>query len=181
MTDTNRYGIEHPFPGVKLLLLDLDGTVRRCTVEGQPCPNKRGEQELYPGTTDLLNAYVAAGADVAFITNQGGVGLGYMTTAALNDTFDELKTLLGWDVLDVFACTHAPSAGCGCRKPAPRMLLDAMKEAGADPSSTLYVGDMLSDAEAARAAGVHRFFFSWMFNPQVPVADWFQKLPTVVN
>ena len=179
MTEPNDYGITHPFPGVELLLLDLDGTVRRCTVEGQPCPNQRGEQELYPGTVDLLNTYVAGGAKVAFITNQGGVGLGYMTTDDFNDTLAELKELLGWKELDAYACTHRPDDGCACRKPGPRMLLDAMEEACVGPEATLYVGDMKSDAEAARAAGVHRFFFSWMFNPQVPVADWFLKLPVV--
>jgi len=172
-------GITHPFPGVKLLLLDLDGTVRRCTVAGQPCPKRRGEQELYPGTVDLINSYVAAGAKVAFVTNQGGIGLGYMTLADFNDTMDEFKDLLGWTELDVFACTHRPDEGCACRKPGPRMLLDAMSEAGVGPEATLYVGDRPSDAEAARGAAVHKFFFAWMFNPQVPVADWFQTLPVV--
>ncbi len=179
MTEEDDYGITHPFPGVKLLLADLDGTVRRCTVPRQPCPNKRGQQELYPGTKDLLDLYRANGTPVAFVTNQGGVGLGYMTRDDFNDTMDELKTLLGWDDLDVFACLHAPDEGCACRKPGPRMLLDAMEEAGVGPESTLYIGDMQTDALAARAAGVHRFFFAWMFNPQVPVAEWFLRLPAV--
>ncbi len=179
MSDDSDYGIIHPYPGVKLLLLDLDGTVRRCTVEGQPCPNRRGEQELYPGTVDLLNVYVAAGAQVAFVTNQAGIGLGYMTPTDFNDQMDEFKELLGWEDLDVFACTHAPNEGCACRKPAPRMLLDAMSEAGAGPENTLFVGDQASDAEAARQAHLRQFLFSWMFNPQVPVADWFQALPMV--
>jgi D-glycero-D-manno-heptose 1,7-bisphosphate phosphatase len=179
MTDASDYGITHPDPAVKLLLLDLDGTARRCTVPGQPCPNKRGQQELYPGTADLLNAYIAAGTKVAFVTNQGDVGLGCMTADDFNDTMDELKDLLGWSELDVYACTHRPDHGCACRKPGPRMLLDAMEDADVGPGETLYVGDMAYDAEAARAAGVHRFFFSWMFNPQVPVADWFKTLPVV--
>tara|TARA_R110000824_G_scaffold183466_3_gene364481 strand:- start:95 stop:637 length:543 start_codon:yes stop_codon:yes gene_type:complete len=179
MTELDDYGIIHPIPGVKLLLLDLDGTVRRCTVEGQPCPNRRGEQSLYPGTVDLLNAYVAAGTKVAFVTNQGGIGLGYMTEDTFNDTMDELKDLLGWEALDVFACWHAPNDGCACRKPAPRMLFDAMEEFDAAPENTIFVGDRATDAEAARQARMHRFFFSWMFNPQVPVADWFQDLPGV--
>lgn len=179
MTELDDYGIIHPLPGVRLLLLDLDGTVRRCTVEGQVCPNRRGEQALYPGTADILNAYVASGVKVAFVTNQGGVGLGYLTESDFNDMMDELKGLLGWDDLDVFACTHSPDEGCACRKPSPRMLLDAMDEFGATPGETLFVGDQPSDAEAARKATLHRFLFSWMFNPQAPVADWFQSLPVV--
>lgn len=30
----------------KLIIFDADGTLRRCTVPGQPCPNKDGEWEL---------------------------------------------------------------------------------------------------------------------------------------
>jgi phosphoglycolate phosphatase len=39
-------------------------------------------------------------------------------------------------------------------KPAPDMLLEAMRRLGANPAEVVYVGDMTVDVETARAAGV---------------------------
>lgn len=38
----------------KLIIFDADGTLRRCTVPGQPCPNKADEWELMPGAKERL-------------------------------------------------------------------------------------------------------------------------------
>lgn len=179
MTGTDEDGISHPFPGVRLLLLELDGTVRRCTVAGQSAPRRRGQQQVYPGMVDLLNAYVSSGAEVVFVTCQPEVGAGEMPEADLHDTLAELKEMLGWKSLDIVTCTHGEDEDCECRLPSPKMLIDAMKYSGVGPEATLVVGDNPDIFAASRAAGAHRFFFSWMFNPLVPVADWFQQIPMV--
>jgi D-glycero-D-manno-heptose 1,7-bisphosphate phosphatase len=54
----------------------------------------------------------------------------------------------------IFCCPHAPDAGCECRKPAPGLLLAAMRDSGIEPAATLVVGDDARDIAAARAAGV---------------------------
>lgn len=158
---------QHPIEGVKLLILDLDDTVRRCTVPGQPCPNKPGEQQLIPGTREILESYWRAGIPIAVATNQGGVGLGYMTEDSLKLVLAELGQLLGrlsesigpWGY-----CPHKPTEGCFCRKPEPGMLLEAMKHHRVSREATLYVGDRDSDKGAAEAAGC-RFLWAWEFNP----------------
>ncbi|MEW6637537.1 MAG: HAD-IA family hydrolase, partial [Actinomycetota bacterium] len=43
--------------------------------------------------------------------------------------------------------------GCGCRKPAPGLVLRAARKLGARPERCVVVGDIGSDVEAARAAG----------------------------
>ena len=53
-----------------------------------------------------------------------------------------------------FVCTHAADARCECRKPAPGMILRALRELGVPPERCALVGDIGADMEAARAAGV---------------------------
>lgn len=53
---------------------------------------------------------------------------------------------------------HNPS------KPHPGMLLRAMAETGAEPSSTVMVGDTTYDMELARSAGCHAIGVSWGYH-----------------
>src|SRR5262249_53899133 len=63
----------------------------------------------------------------------------------------ELVAYLGIaEALDVFL---GPD-DVGRHKPAPDMLLEAMRRLGCRPEEVLYSGDMTVDVEAARAAGV---------------------------
>ncbi len=156
---------------VKLYIFDADGTLRRTTVPGQPCPNKPGEWELIPGVRERLAKIVwsAGGARFGVASNQGGVGMGYMT-------FEAAYGLLAEMVVEAFGvnappagsiemCPHAPHADCACRKPKPLMLTRLMHRFGARRDETLFVGDMDRDEEAAKRARVSfiwaREFFGW--------------------
>lgn len=156
---------------VKLYIFDADGTLRRTTVAGQPCPNKEGEWELIPGVGQRLARIewgAATGAHFGVASNQGGVGMGYFSY----ETAFALLREMAWEALGreppegaIEMCPHAPFAGCPCRKPKPLMLLRLMHRFGVRRDQTLFVGDMDRDAEAARRAGV-RFawaheFFGW--------------------
>ena len=68
--------MNHPFP-YQLFIFDADGTLRRCTVPGQPCPNQPGEWELLPNVVETLHHYDWRVRDYAIVSNQGGIGLGY--------------------------------------------------------------------------------------------------------
>ena len=162
---------ERPF---KLYVFDADGTLRRTTVPGLPCPNRPGEWELIPGVRERLARikWGEGGARFGVATNQGGVGLGYMTLRAARGLVEEM-VLAAFGVPappgSIEICPHAPHRGCACRKPEPEMLLRLMRRYRAAPDETLYVGDMDKDEGAAHAAGV-RFmwaheFFGW---PEVP-------------
>lgn len=56
------------------------------------------------------------------------------------------------------------------RKPQPGMLLAACKHCGVSPDDAIYVGDMVSDAEAAKAAGVVFVTAEVFFGPEVSSA-----------
>src|ERR1700684_2713128 len=65
-----------------------------------------------------------------------------------------------------YYCPHHPSEGqgayrlaCDCRKPAPGMLLRAMREWPVDRAARFMIGDKEIDMEAASAAGVRGLLF----------------------
>lgn len=149
----------------KLIIFDADGTLRRCTVPGQPCPNKADEWEVIPGVKEKIAA-LPEKMRFAIVSNQGGVGLGLMTDLEAYSLLERLSEAVFWetrkDLAWVHACIHAPKDGCACRKPSPLMLYKAMTDARSRPAETLYVGDMDSDREAAQRAGV-AFLWAWEF------------------
>jgi D-glycero-D-manno-heptose 1,7-bisphosphate phosphatase len=150
---------------IKLYIFDADGTLRRTTVPGLPCPNGPGQWELIPGVRERLARlrWGAGGARFGVATNQGGVGLGYMTYGMARRLLVEMAAeALGKSPPpgSIEICPHAPHLNCPCRKPKPEMLLRLMRRFDASEGETLFVGDMETDAEAARRAGVR---FAWAY------------------
>ena len=151
----------------KLYVFDADGTLRRSTVPGQPCPNMPGDWELIPGVRERLAGidWGPKGANFGVATNQGGVGLGYMKLSAARLLLADM-VVAAFGVMpppgSIEVCPHAPHLGCPCRKPEPLMLQRLMRRFRASPAETLFVGDMDKDEEAARRAGT-RFMWSHEF------------------
>jgi D-glycero-D-manno-heptose 1,7-bisphosphate phosphatase len=160
--------------GTTLVIFDADGTLRWTTREGQFCPYRQGEWRLMPNVRETLRAlrWGEGGLALAIASNQNGVAEGLLSA-------DMARRLLEETVAEAIGfvpratafemCTCAIEAACGCRKPAPGLLLRAMARHGARGGQTLFVGDLDSDREAARRAGV-RFawasaFFGWPAAP----------------
>lgn len=149
--------------GVRLVIFDADGTLRRTLVPGQPCPHAHDEWELLPGVRECLTAIDWRGRDlrVGVASNQDHVGYGLIDDALartlLRAAIDAATNNAVPDPV-IRLCPHRLEEPCPCRKPAPGMLLDIMREVGAPAASTLFVGDAATDAEAARGAGVR---FAW--------------------
>jgi histidinol-phosphate phosphatase family protein len=159
----------------RLIMFDADGTLRYCTVEGQPCPNSSEEWELYPGVREKLAGYSwgapgSRGTGYGIASNQGGVGVGYFTLETartlLEDTF---QAAFGFPAAEgtIELCPHVPRSGCPCRKPMPMMLLNVIERYGVHPGEALYVGDMENDRLAAENAGCD-FMWAWEFFGREP-------------
>jgi len=80
-----------------LYIFDADGTLRRCTVLGQPCPNRPDEWELLPGVQKKLATIDWSSNRFAIASNQGGVALGFLTLQAAADML--LRVGLGRNLL----------------------------------------------------------------------------------
>jgi D-glycero-D-manno-heptose 1,7-bisphosphate phosphatase len=159
-------GPQEPGENIKLIIFDMYGTLRRTTVEGKPCPHAPGEWELLPGVREKFTCIAGAQREIRFgaASNQDQVAYGLLTermaVQLIEDLFNEV---LGASLTPVIRiCPHPMDAGCGCRKPEPGMLLSVMRDCGATPGETLFVGDTELDREAARRAGVS-FIWAWDF------------------
>jgi len=146
-----------------LYIFDADGTLRRCTVLGQPCPNRPDEWELLPGVQKKLATIDWSSNRFAIASNQGGVALGFLTLQAAADMLHETASAAmelcasGADPI-IAICPHAHASRCACRKPAPGLISELMVLAATTAEETVFIGDQESDREAAERAGVR---FAW--------------------
>ncbi len=141
------------------LLIDKDGTL----IEDVPYNVDPARIRLAPGAGAGLARLAAAGWRVAVVSNQSGVAHGLFPEAALTAVRERLDALLrphGVRLAGFHWCPHHPegsvaryATACGCRKPAPGMLLRALAEMGAEPAASWMIGDILDDVEAGRRAG----------------------------
>ncbi|HEX2486880.1 MAG TPA: HAD family hydrolase [Myxococcota bacterium] len=136
----------------RFVFLDRDGTLVRDT----GYPHKLEHYELLPGVGSALRRLRAAGYRLAIVTNQSGIGRGIFD----EDAFERFQAALLADLAraDVaiertYHCPHAPSAGCGCRKPEPGLLWRARDELGANLAASWVIGDAVSDVALAARAG----------------------------
>ena len=108
---------------------------------------------------EVLEAFVAlrrADTPTYVVTNQGGVGRGFLSAASLNDIHDRMVQTIrgaGGRVDAIIHCPHAPNAGCPCRKPRPGMLYALADRFGIGLPGATFIGDNVSDLEAGRDAG----------------------------
>jgi D-glycero-D-manno-heptose 1,7-bisphosphate phosphatase len=105
-----------------------------------------------PGARAQLDRLRAAGLPLAVVSNQSGVGRGLITSEQVDAVNRRVDELLG-PFAGFFVCPHAPDDACECRKPKPKLIIDAARALGVDPSACVVVGDRESDVRAALNAG----------------------------
>lgn len=139
------------------LFLDLDGTVRE-TKSGKPAPNQPEDQVLMPNSKKIIKKYKDKGYKIIAVTNQGGIGLGYLTERQCQTCLFRLDQQLGGVFDKMLYSTGRPGSKDRRRKPNPGMILDAAKDLDIDLQTSIMVGDRDSDEQAAKNAGVP---FAW--------------------
>ncbi|SEG43180.1 HAD-IIIA family hydrolase [Paenibacillus sp. UNC499MF] len=140
----------------KAVFLDRDGVLNEVMTRRVRHVNKPSDLYLLPGVPEAVKGLKEAGFLVCVVTNQGGVGLGFMTEKTLLAVHRRLNKLLaaeGAVIDDIAYCPHRPAAGCRCRKPKPGMLLELARKHGIDLARSYMIGDSETDIGAGRAAG----------------------------
>jgi phosphoglycolate phosphatase len=111
------------------------------------------QEPLYPGARDSILS-LAAREDCMLGIATGKSQRGVRAILTHHDLLSHFSTIMTAD--------DAPS------KPDPGMLLNAMRETGAEPGETVMIGDTTYDMEMARAAGVQAIGVSWGYHaPEV--------------
>ncbi|MCP4898396.1 MAG: HAD-IIIA family hydrolase [bacterium] len=141
---------------VQHIVLDRDGVLNRENPSGgwvtQP------DQWVWEeGARSALVLASSAGIKLSIVSNQSCIGRGVATIAAIdavNQRMVREAEEAGASIERVLICPHAPDDACECRKPAPGLILEAVRESGVSVAHTVMVGDAERDIEAAHRAGI---------------------------
>ena len=154
-------GVAGPRSGLRPgLFLDRDGVL----VEEVEHLHRTRDLRLLPGAAEIAAAANAAGVAAVTVSNQSGIARGMYGWDAYEAVEAEIDRRLGQTGarLDArVACGTHPdftpnwsAAHAHWRKPGPGMLVFAAERLGLDLARSWMVGDMATDAAAAKAAGL---------------------------
>lgn len=131
------------------------------------------EVEVLPRVPEALRSLREAGFRLVVVTNQSGIGRGYLDESTLAVIHERLQRQLGLRLDALLHCPHHPDAEvagyrrrCDCRKPLPGLLQDAERILDLDLSRSHSIGDSARDVLAATAAGVQ----GWLVSTGKPTA-----------
>lgn len=139
-----------------LVLLDRDGVLN---VDRSDYVKTPAELAMIEGAAAAVARLNRAAIPVALCTNQSAVGRGIVAPAMLeriHETLRERLAAAGARLDALFCCTDPPGPHSTHRKPAPGMLLDALRRFRVAPDGAVMIGDSLRDLQAAHGAGVAR-------------------------
>src|SRR5688572_5140080 len=134
-------------------MIDRDGVINEDSGE---FIKSVAEWRPIKGSLEAIAALTRAGWRVAVVTNQSGIGRGLydeQTLAAIHRYMRDRVRATGGELAGVYYCPHLPEDGCECRKPRPGMFRALERELGLSVVGAPYIGDRLSDVEAAEGVG----------------------------
>jgi len=137
------------------VFLDRDGTL----IHDRPgfYLRRPDQVRLYLRACEALKRLRRAGFKLVIVSNQSGIGRGFLDRAMLGRIHRRLKAELrrrGASLDGIFFCPHAPTDGCRCRKPSPLLALRAARKLRLDLRGSYFVGDKKADVDMARALGI---------------------------
>lgn len=150
----------------KLLVLDLDGTVRKGFDELGKWVNGPSDVEVFPEAVVMMRRWKEGGGRIVALSNQGRIALGHVAIDDVAAAMVETQRQCGGMFDRIVFCCHHPDAAdpemarCWCRKPAIGGLvgagLDLSRQFGEmyPPHLALFVGDRPEDEECARNCSI---------------------------
>ena len=139
----------------KILLLDRDGTLNVKPQRGEYV-NSIDEFNWIESSRDALRTLGEKGFSFIIISNQAGVATGATKLEDLNKINEFIRAeflSLGLRLLEIYVCTDHWNSESEFRKPNPGMFLAAAIDHKFRLDHSIYVGDDIRDAVAAKNAG----------------------------
>ena len=134
------------------VILDRDGTL---IVEREYLKDPKGVR-LLPGAAAALRRLNKAGYPLVVITNQSGVGRGYISRSDVERVHQRLRNLLrkgGANLSAIRWCPHRPNQHCACRKPKLKLVRQAARTLGRPWKGSISVGDKWIDVQIGQRTG----------------------------
>ena len=134
----------------RALFIDRDDTI----LIDESYMSRVSQVRLIPGVREALLRIQQAGYAPVLISNQSGVGRGWITPEQVQAIQQRMCQLLqGVRFAGFEYCFHRPDQQCGCRKPSPAMILRAAASLELSLPRSVMVGDRAKDIQAGSAAG----------------------------
>lgn len=137
----------------KFVILDRDGVIN---VDSDHYIKSADEWIPIPGSIEAIAQLTKANYKMVIATNQSGVGRGLYSVDTLQRIHRKMLDaieLAGGKIEKIYFCPHHPDENCACRKPAPGMLLNIMRDFNLKSDEIIYIGDSFKDWEVAQAIG----------------------------
>lgn len=150
----------------KSLILDRDGVIN----VDKKYVYKAEDLEFVDGIEELILKAKLKNYLVICLTNQSGIARGFYSETEFHTFMKELnKRLLnkiGFSLDAYYYCPHHPNAKilkykkiCDCRKPKIGMFKKALENFNLDLANSVFIGDKLSDIEAAENIAIGEKYF----------------------
>jgi D-glycero-D-manno-heptose 1,7-bisphosphate phosphatase len=153
------------------VFIDRDGTIMQ---DADYCSDPQ-QVKIFPSVAEALKRLKSKGFKIIIITNQSGIGRGFFTIEQYRAVEAEVLCQLGDGLIDAtYFCPDIPGQPSSCRKPAPGMIVQAMREHQIDIERSFFIGDKEIDAECGRNAGVRTIRVRTGFDRETSgsTADW---------
>ncbi len=156
----------------KVIILDRDGVINRDSMHYIKSPD---EFVLLPGSALAIARLNTAGYRVGVATNQSGISRGFYDVVQLGAIHEKMRALVqqAGGFIDIIEyCPHMPDTGCTCRKPEPGMLLAIATCFKCSLIDVPFVGDRVSDIQAAIAVGAKPIMVLSQMTDQIGLAGY---------
>lgn len=137
----------------RVIILDRDGIINNDSLHYIKSVD---EFIFIPESVTSIARLSKAGYKIGVATNQSGVSRGLYSELMLNQIHQKLRdavAVAGGHIDAIKYCIHLPSDNCLCRKPQPGMLYALAEQFECSLDGVFFVGDRLSDIQAALTAG----------------------------
>jgi D-glycero-D-manno-heptose 1,7-bisphosphate phosphatase len=135
----------------RAVFLDRDGTIN----EDVGYPNRFSQINIFPYSFEAVRKINKAGFLAVILTNQSGVGRGFITEEELQVIHQKIEAAFAKHKAyfdGIYYCPHYPLSSvplyrkdCSCRKPDAGLAFQAASELNIDLESSYMIGDKVED------------------------------------
>jgi len=151
------------------IFVDRDGVINQ-QIAGSYV-TRWSEFHFSPGIVEALAEISRLPFPIIVVSNQAGVGKGMLALAELSAITHEFVSQLasaGARIDAAYYCPHTPEQACPCRKPKEGLLLRAARDWCVDLTRSVFVGDSVTDMQAANAVGCRSVLVVGTGTPAIP-------------